>query len=153
MCKSCPWFKCCMHSEMVSWMGHESLALFVNQNKYFTCCLVWMWSCPLNLRGKYKLRLIFVPKREVKGRWRKLHSEEHHDLFSISNAKSVIKSRLMISMGIIVCIGEMRIHTELWLENCIERYHFRQTCKGRMITLKCILKNQDVITAFHLGKI
>jgi hypothetical protein len=42
------------------------------------------------------LRRIFEPKRdEAKGKWRKLHSEELHDLYSPSSIIRVIKSRKM----------------------------------------------------------
>jgi hypothetical protein len=42
------------------------------------------------------LRRIFGPKRdEITGEWRKLHNEEHIDLYSSSNIVWVIKSRRM----------------------------------------------------------
>jgi hypothetical protein len=42
------------------------------------------------------LRKIFGPKRdEVTGEWRKLHTEELHDLYSSSNIVRVMKSRRM----------------------------------------------------------
>jgi hypothetical protein len=40
------------------------------------------------------LRRIFVPKRdEVTGDWRKLHNEEHHNLYTSPNTITMIKSR------------------------------------------------------------
>jgi hypothetical protein len=42
------------------------------------------------------LRGVFGAKRdEATGEWRKLHNEELHDLYSLSNVVRVIKSRLM----------------------------------------------------------
>jgi hypothetical protein len=44
------------------------------------------------------LRRIFGPKRdEVTGKWRKLHNEERHDLYSSPNIVRVIK--IEIEMG------------------------------------------------------
>jgi hypothetical protein len=41
------------------------------------------------------LRRIFGPKRDaVEGEWRKLHSEELHDLYSSPTIMRVIKSRM-----------------------------------------------------------
>jgi hypothetical protein len=40
------------------------------------------------------LRKVFGPKRdEVTGEWRKLHSEELNDLYSLPNIVRVVKSR------------------------------------------------------------
>jgi hypothetical protein len=42
------------------------------------------------------LRRIFGPKRdEVTGKWRKLHNEELHNLYSLPNIVRVINSRRM----------------------------------------------------------
>jgi hypothetical protein len=42
------------------------------------------------------LRIIFKPKKdEVTGEWRKLHSEELHNLYSFANIISQIRSRRM----------------------------------------------------------
>jgi hypothetical protein len=42
------------------------------------------------------LRRIFGPKRdEVMGEWRKLHSEELHDLYSSPSVIRIVKSRRM----------------------------------------------------------
>jgi hypothetical protein len=59
------------------------------------------WS--LTLRGKRRLRvsenrilrLIFGPKRDANGEWRRLHSEELHSLYRSPNIVRVIKSRKM----------------------------------------------------------
>jgi hypothetical protein len=57
------------------------------------------WS--LTLEEKHRLRVsenrvlrrIFGPKREEDGSWRKLHNDEHHNLFSLPNIVRVIKSK------------------------------------------------------------
>ena len=60
------------------------------------------WS--LTLREEYRLRVFenrvlrrkFGPERdEVTGKWRRLHNEELHALYSLPNTFRVIKSRLM----------------------------------------------------------
>jgi hypothetical protein len=55
------------------------------------------------------LRRIFGPKRnEATGEWRKLHSEELHNLFSFANIIRQIKSRRMRWVGHVSCMGEER---------------------------------------------
>jgi hypothetical protein len=52
------------------------------------------------------LRRIFGPKRdEVAGKWRKLHNEELHDLYSSPNSVWVIKSRRLRWAGHVVRMG------------------------------------------------
>jgi len=55
------------------------------------------------------LRTVFRPKREeVVGGWRRLHSEELHDLYALPNFINVIKSRRMSGAGHVACMGELR---------------------------------------------
>jgi hypothetical protein len=55
------------------------------------------------------LRRIFGPKRdEVTGEWRKLHSEELHNLYSSPNIITQIKSRRMRWAGHVARMGEER---------------------------------------------
>jgi len=49
---------------------------------------------------------IFGPKRkDVIGQWRRLHSEELHDLYSSPNIMQVIKSRRIRWVGHVAHIG------------------------------------------------
>jgi hypothetical protein len=55
------------------------------------------------------LRRIFEPKRdEVAGEWRKLHSEELHNLYSSPNIIRQVKSRGMRWAEHVACMGEER---------------------------------------------
>jgi hypothetical protein len=55
------------------------------------------------------LRRVFGPKRdELMGEWRKLHSEELHNLYSSENIIRQIKSRRMRWAGHVARIGENR---------------------------------------------
>jgi hypothetical protein len=55
------------------------------------------------------LRRIFVPKRdEVMGEWRKLHSEELHNVYSSPDIIRHIKSRRMRWAGHVARMGEER---------------------------------------------
>jgi hypothetical protein len=73
------------------------------------------WS--VTLREEHRLRVfdyrvlrrIFGPRRdEVMGDWRKLHNEEHHNLFSSPNIITMIKSRRMRWAGHVARIGITR---------------------------------------------
>jgi hypothetical protein len=55
------------------------------------------------------LRRIFGQRREgVKGKWRKLHNEERHDLYSSPSIIRIIKSRRMRWAGHAARMGETR---------------------------------------------
>jgi transcription termination factor 2 len=54
------------------------------------------------------LRMIFRPKREEDGSWRKLHNDELHDLYSSPNIVRVIKSRKMRWAGYVARMEEGR---------------------------------------------
>jgi hypothetical protein len=70
------------------------------------------------------LERIFGPKRdEVTGEWRKLHNENHGDLYSSPNIVQVIKSRRMRWAGHVACIGGGEVHTRFWWGNLRERDH------------------------------
>ena len=56
------------------------------------------------------LRRVFGPKRdEITGEWRKLHSEELSDLYSLPNIVRVVKSRRMRWTGHVARMGEGRV--------------------------------------------
>jgi hypothetical protein len=62
-------------------------------------------------------RRIFGPKRNaVAGRWRKVHNEELHDLYSSPSTIRIIKSRRMRWAGYVARMGEKR-----------NTYRFRKT--------------------------
>jgi hypothetical protein len=55
------------------------------------------------------LKRILVPKRdEVMGRWRNLHNEELHDLYSSPSEIRMIKSKKMRWSGQVARMGEKR---------------------------------------------
>jgi hypothetical protein len=55
------------------------------------------------------LRRIFGPKwDEVMGEWRKLHNEEHHNLYSSPDIIRQVKSRRMRWVGHVARLGEER---------------------------------------------
>jgi hypothetical protein len=77
------------------------------------------WS--LTLREEHRLRVfenrvlrrIFGPKRdEVTGGWGKLHNEELHNLYSLSNR--MFKSRRMRWAGHVARMGRRGIHIGYW---------------------------------------
>jgi hypothetical protein len=54
------------------------------------------------------LRRIYGPKRDEIGGWRKLHSEELHNLYYSPNITRMIKSKRMTWAGHVTRIGEKR---------------------------------------------
>jgi len=71
------------------------------------CLFFFLYGCEIwsfTLRKERRLsffenrvqRNIFGPKRnEVTGEWRRLHNEEHNDLYCLPNTSRVIRSRRM----------------------------------------------------------
>jgi len=81
------------------------------------------WS--LTLREERRLRVfknrmlrkIFGTKREdVAGKWRKLHNEELHDLYSSPHIIRVINSRRIIWVGYVARMGR-EVYTGFWWGN------------------------------------
>jgi hypothetical protein len=76
-------------------------------------CETWL----LALREEHRLRVfenrvlrrILEPKRdEIIGCWRKLHSEELHNFYSLANIIRVIMSKRMGLAGYVARVGEKR---------------------------------------------
>jgi hypothetical protein len=67
---------------------------------------------------------IFGPKRdEVMGKWRKLHNEKLHDLYSSPSIIRIIKSRRKRWAGHVARMGEKRNVIDYWWEYQREGYH------------------------------
>jgi len=69
----------------------------------------------LTLREERKLRVfenmvlrrIFGPRRDdVTGEWRRLHNEELNDMYCSPKIVRGIKSRKMMWVGLVACVGE-----------------------------------------------
>jgi hypothetical protein len=70
------------------------------------------------------LMRIFGPKRkEVTGVWRRLHSEELHNLYASPIIIKVIRSRRMVWAEHAARMGETKMHTKFWSENLKGRYN------------------------------
>jgi hypothetical protein len=68
---------------------------------------------------------VFGPKRnEVKWEWRKLHSEELNDLYSLPNIVRVVKSRRMRWAGYVSLWGRREVCTRCWWGGQRERGHW-----------------------------
>jgi hypothetical protein len=88
-----------------------TLFLYPYYRDYFTfLCIHYALREERKLRVYDKvLRRIFAAKRdEVTGRWRKLHNEELHDLYSSLSIIRIIKSRRMRWAGHVARMGEKR---------------------------------------------
>jgi hypothetical protein len=71
-------------------------------------CETWSltWREEHGLRVFENRELIFEPKREEDGSWRKLHNDELHGLYSSPNIVRVIKSRRLMWAGHVVYMVE-----------------------------------------------
>jgi hypothetical protein len=71
------------------------------------------------------LRRIFGPKRdEMTGEWRKLHSEELHNLYSSPDIIRQVKSRRMRWARHVARMGEERKVHKFWWESPKKRDHW-----------------------------
>jgi hypothetical protein len=105
------------------------------------------WS--LTLREEHRLRVfenrvlrrIFGPKRyEVTGEWRKLHSEELHNLYSSPDIIWQIKSRRMMWAGHVARMGEERKLYKVLVRTPKEKYHSEDQGVGGKIESEWILQ-------------
>jgi hypothetical protein len=79
-----------------------------------------IWS--LTLRANKVLRRILGQKRdEVTGEWRKLHNEEHRNLYSSPSIIRIIKSRRMRWAGHVARMGEKRNAYRLFVGKAEEK--------------------------------
>jgi hypothetical protein len=115
-----------METCLKNWLILKSHFNFLQHLKFVIPCIITIilpvvlygretWS--LTLREKRRLRVfenrvlrkVFGPKRnEMTGEWRKLHSEELNDLYSLPNSVRVVKSRRMRWAGHVARMGEDR---------------------------------------------
>jgi hypothetical protein len=82
------------------------------------------------------LRRIFGPKREEDGSWRKLHNDELHNLYSLSNIVRVIKSGRIRWSGHVAPMGRGEVFTGFWLGGPKVRDHWEDLGVGGRITLR-----------------
>jgi hypothetical protein len=74
------------------------------------------------------LRRTFGPKREeLTGGWRRLHSEELHNLYTSPNIIRVIKSRWIGRAGRVTSMGEMRNSYSILVGNTVEKRPLRRS--------------------------
>jgi hypothetical protein len=79
----------------------KNLKIKIYKTAIFPVVLYGCETWSLTLREEHRLRVfenrmlrrIFGPRREEDGSWRKLHNDELHSLYSLSNIVRVIKSR------------------------------------------------------------
>jgi hypothetical protein len=88
------------------------------------------------------LRMIFGPKREEDGSWRKLHNDELHSLYSSHNIVRVIKSRRMRWARHVALMGRGELFIGFWLGGPKARDHWEGLGVGGRITLRWTLEKQ-----------
>jgi hypothetical protein len=111
------------------------------------------------LREEHRLRvsknrlLIFGPKREEDGLWRKLHIDDLHSLYSSPNIVKVIKSRKLRGAGHITHMGEGRgVYRVLVGRPKGKRPVGRPSVGGR-ITLSCTLGREGSMGQTRFGRL
>jgi hypothetical protein len=93
----------------------KNLKIKIHEIVIFPIVLYGCETWSLTFGEEHRLRVFenralrkFGPKREEDGSWRKLHSDELHDLYSSPNVVRVIKSTLMRWAGHAARMGEGR---------------------------------------------
>jgi hypothetical protein len=91
------------------------------------------------------LRRVFGPKRdEVTGEWRKLHSEELNDLYSLPNIVRVVKSRRM-RWAHVARMGRKEGCTGCWWGNLWERGRWGDPDVDGRIILRWMFRKWEVV--------
>jgi hypothetical protein len=85
------------------------------------------------------LKKIFCSKRKEDGSWRKLHSDELHNLCSLPNIVRVIKSRRMRWAGHVARMGQGRGVYRVLVGRPKGRDHWEDLGVGGRITLRWTL--------------
>jgi hypothetical protein len=86
------------------------------------------------------LRKVFGAKREERiGDWDKLHNQELHDLYSLSDIIRVIKSRRMRWTGLLIHTGKKQSVYRVWLGNMKEVGDFKNVDIHWRIIIKLIV--------------
>jgi hypothetical protein len=107
---SCPYESVLYSSRLLS----KNIKIRIYKSIILPVVLYVCETYPLTLREEHRLRVfenrelrrILGPKRdEVTGDWRKLHSEELHNLYSSPNIIRMIKSRRMRWAGHVARMG------------------------------------------------
>jgi hypothetical protein len=75
---------------------------------FLKSCFFIYFACGRRLRVFENRKLIFGPKMEEDGSWRKLHNDELHSLYFSPNIVRMIKSRTMRWAGHVARVGEGR---------------------------------------------
>jgi hypothetical protein len=91
------------------------------------------------------MRIVVPMKDEVIGGWRKLHSEEVRNLFSLPNIMRMITSRRMRLSAHVACMGRRGIHIGCWWEKQKARDYKEDLYLGGRIILKWILEKYEVV--------
>jgi hypothetical protein len=109
----------CFHSvqNMLSFLLFINVKITIHKNIIVPLVLYGCETLSLTLKGEHRLkvcenrvlrRLFGVTRDEMVGDWRKLHNEEFHNLYSLSNIIGLIKSRRMPLEEHVICMREQR---------------------------------------------
>jgi hypothetical protein len=95
----------------------------------------------VTLKEEHRLRVIFGSNgEEVTGDWRRLHNEELHEFYCLTNVIRVIKSKRIRWAGHVARMGERRGAYRVWWGNLRERDHLEGLGVDGRVMLKWPLK-------------